>query len=47
LKGLEFAGGKFDQPIAHEDVLAEFGLTVADWKKVDREPMPEETPLPS
>jgi hypothetical protein len=33
---------KHNQPIAHEDVLAEFGLTMADWKKMGREPTSEE-----
>ena len=33
---------KHNQPIAHEDVLAEFGLTMADWEKMGREPAPEE-----
>jgi hypothetical protein len=31
---------KHNQPIAHEEVLAEFGLTVADWEK-----MGDESPL--
>jgi hypothetical protein len=31
-------------PIAHEKVLAEFGLTMADWEKMGAEPLPEETP---
>jgi hypothetical protein len=35
---------KHNQPIPHEEVLAEFGLTMADWEKMGREPMPEETP---
>jgi hypothetical protein len=25
---------RHNQPIPHEQVLAEFGLTMADWKKV-------------
>lgn len=29
---------KHNQPIPHEDVLAEFGLTMADWEKMSREP---------
>ena len=33
---------KHNQPISNEDVLAEFGLTTADWDKMGREPMPEE-----
>ena len=33
-----------NQPISHEEVLAEFGLTVADWEKMGREPLPEQPP---
>jgi hypothetical protein len=33
-----------NQPMAHEEVLAEFGLTMADWEKMGQEPLPEETP---
>ena len=29
---------KHNQPIPHEEVLAEFGLTVADWEKMAQEP---------
>ena len=29
---------KRNEPIAHEQVLAEFGLTMADWEKISREP---------
>lgn len=29
---------KHNDPIPHEEVLAEFGLTVADWEKMSREP---------
>ena len=29
---------KHNEPIAHEQVLAEFGLTMADWEKMSREP---------
>jgi hypothetical protein len=32
------------EPVAHEDVLAEFGLTLADWKKMGQEPLSEATP---
>jgi hypothetical protein len=32
-----------NQPIAHEEVLAECGLTMADWDKMGKEPLPEET----
>jgi hypothetical protein len=35
---------KHNQPIPHEEVLAEFGLTMADWEKMGREPLPEEAP---
>jgi hypothetical protein len=35
---------KHNQPISHEEVLAEFGLTMADWDKMGEEPIPEETP---
>jgi hypothetical protein len=28
---------KHNQPIPHEQVLAEFGLTMADWEKMSRE----------
>src|SRR5580692_746244 len=33
-----------NQPIPHEEVLAEFGLTMADWEKMGREPLPGATP---
>ena len=33
-----------NQPIRHEEVLADFGLTIADWEKMGQEPLPEETP---
>lgn len=29
---------KHNAPIPHEDVLAEFGLSMADWEKMSREP---------
>jgi hypothetical protein len=35
---------KHNQPISHEEVLAEFGLTMADWDKMGQEPLSEETP---
>lgn len=35
---------KHNQPIPHEEVLAEFGLTMTDWEKMGSEPLPEETP---
>jgi len=34
---------KHNQPIPHEEVLAEFGLTMADWEKMGQEPPTEET----
>jgi O-succinylbenzoate synthase len=34
---------KHNQPIPHEEVLAEFGLTMADWERMGTEPLPEET----
>jgi hypothetical protein len=34
---------KHNQPIPHEEVLAEFGLTMDDWEKMGREPLKEET----
>jgi hypothetical protein len=33
---------KRNQPIPHEEVLAKFGLTTADWEKMGREALPEE-----
>jgi hypothetical protein len=33
---------KHNRPIPHEEVLAEFGLTMADWEKMTEEPLPEE-----
>jgi hypothetical protein len=35
---------KHNLPISHEEVLAEFGLTMADWDKMGQEPLSEETP---
>ena len=29
---------KHNDPIPHEEVLADFGLSVADWDKMSREP---------
>ena len=29
---------KHHAPISHEQVLAEFGLSMADWEKLSREP---------
>lgn len=29
---------KHNKPIPHEEVLAEFGLTMADWERMSREP---------
>jgi hypothetical protein len=33
-----------NQPIPHEDVLAEFGLSMADWEKLGQEPSSDKTP---
>lgn len=33
---------KSNEPIPHEEVLAEFGLTVGDWEGMGREPTAEE-----
>jgi len=35
---------KHNEPIPHEEVLAEFGLTMADWEEMGKGPLPEETP---
>lgn len=35
---------KHNPPIPHEEVLAELGLTVADWEKMGQEPSSEEPP---
>lgn len=35
---------KHNQAIPHEEVLAEFGLTLADWDKMGQEAAPEEAP---
>ena len=32
------ACGKQNDPVPHEHVLAEFGLSTADWEKMSREP---------
>lgn len=29
---------KHNKPIPHEEVLADFGLSLADWEKMSREP---------
>ncbi len=29
---------KHNQPIPHEEVLADFGLTMADWERMGQEP---------
>jgi hypothetical protein len=31
-------------PIRHEEVLADLGLTMADWERMGPEPLPEEAP---
>jgi len=33
-----------NEPISNEEVLADFGLTLADWEKMGQEPLPEERP---
>jgi hypothetical protein len=33
---------RHNPPIPHEEVLAEFGLTTADWERMSEEPVPEE-----
>jgi hypothetical protein len=38
---------KHNPPIPHDEVLAEFGLTMADWDKMGSEPSPEDTPRPN
>ena len=35
---------KHNKPIPHEEVLAEFGLTLADWERMGQEPVPAEKP---
>jgi hypothetical protein len=35
---------KHNQPIPHEQVLAEFGLTMADWEEMGQEPLADHTP---
>ena len=35
---------KSNAPIPHEEVLAGFGPTLADWEKMGKEPLPEVTP---
>ena len=32
------------EAIPHQEVLAELGLTMADWEKMRQEPLSEETP---
>ena len=33
-----------NQPIPHEEVLAEFGLTMAEWETMGREPQEDSPP---
>lgn len=33
---------KHHDPIPHQEVLAEFGLTMADWEQMSSTPLPEE-----
>jgi hypothetical protein len=35
---------KHNKPLPHEEVLAELGLTMADWEKMADEPLPEKAP---
>ena len=35
---------KHKPPIPHEEILAEFGLTMRDWEKMGAEPLPGATP---
>ena len=35
---------KCNQAIPHEEVLAEFGLTMNDWENMAEEPLPAEAP---
>jgi hypothetical protein len=35
---------KHNQPIAHDEFLADFGLTMADWEKMGDEPPPGHAP---
>src|SRR5260370_31779608 len=35
---------KHNQPIPHEEVLAELSMTMADWEKMAEEPQPDEPP---
>ena len=37
---------KHNTPISNEEVLAEFGLTAADWEKMGAEALSEEAPHP-
>jgi len=34
---------RHNKPIPHEQVLAELGLTMADWERMAEEPLPGET----
>jgi len=35
---------QLNQPIPHEEVLADVGLTMADWEKMGQESLSEQTP---
>lgn len=35
---------RHNQPIPHEEVLAEFGLTMNDWERMAQESLPKEKP---
>jgi hypothetical protein len=35
---------RHNEPIPHDDVLADFGLTVADWEEMGKDPHAEHPP---
>jgi hypothetical protein len=39
----QIGGSSTNQPIPHEQVLAEFGLTMADREKIAHEPLPPDS----
>ena len=38
---------RHNEPISHEQVLADFGLTTADWEKMSDEPLPGKSSRPN
>lgn len=36
-----------NEPIPIEDILADFGLSMADWERLAKAPLPEENASPS